>query len=288
MKRSRAGHVLHFVADTGPLIHSRTPSVVTVHGVASKWVEGVRTRRAEAVWRHRVKAAIASTAKVITVSESSADDIAEVFGIARASIAVIPHGIESDKFAQACSLSPEVRAVVPENYLLYVGNIEPRKNLIELVAAAGSEGVRKLGLPLVIAGKAAWDADEAMSKIVASKNVIYVGFVSEDDKIALMQNCAAFVFPSKYEGFGFPVLEAMAAGAAVITTDRGALREVAGPAKIIPGLDADSITETIVDAVSDGSWMRDAAGRGRRWASTFAWEKSIDSHIGVYSSVVHA
>lgn len=278
--------VLHYVADTGPLISTRSPSVVTVHGVASKWVEGVRKPHAERIWRARVGAAIKRTNRVVTVSESSADDIADVFGVDRESISVILHGIDCEKFAQPRTLSEELRAKVPAEFLLYVGNIEPRKNLVELVEAMSCGPLSDAKLPLLIAGKPAWDSDESMAAILASPNVHYLGFISEDDKIALMQRCTAFVFPSKYEGFGFPVLEAMAAGAPVITSERGALREVAGPAMVTADIDRDSIARSVRDALADQEWLTTAPDRGRAWASTFSWDKSVEAHVEVYRSVV--
>lgn len=285
LKRHRSGTVLHYVADTGPLVSTRTPSVVTVHGVASKWVDGVRSRKSELIWRARVKSAIRHTDRVITVSESSANDVSEVFGIPLESIGVIPHGIDGEKFQAKYTISDSVKEAVPQEYLLYVGNIEPRKNLIQLVKAIASAEVVKLGLPLVVAGKPAWDSKESLKEIESSKNVIYLGFVSENDKIALMQNCAAFVFPSKYEGFGFPVLEAMAAGAPVVTSSRGSLREVAGPSRMLSDIDSESIADGIVSALADNEWMSHAPESGRAWASEFSWDSSIQSHIDVYREV---
>ncbi|WP_137723932.1 glycosyltransferase family 4 protein [Prescottella subtropica] len=278
--------VLHYVADTGPLVATRSPSVVTVHGVASKWVDGVRTPRAERVWRGRVGAAIRCTDRIVTVSESSADDIAEVFDVDRDAITVIPHGIDCATFSARRGVSDEISADVPEEFLLYVGNIEPRKNLVELVNAMRDAALTDLGLPLLIVGKPAWDADESMEAIRSAPNVRYLGFVSENDKIALMQRCTAFVFPSKYEGFGFPVLEAMAAGAPVIASTRGSLREVAGPARITDDIDRHSIARVIRDAIGDRRWLENAPARGRAWAETFSWDKSFDDHVSVYRSVM--
>lgn len=282
-RNASAEEVLHYVADTGPLVPTRTPSVVTVHGIASRWIDGVRTARQERVWRTRVKRAISSTNALVTVSESSADDISEVFGVDRTAIAVIPHGIDSERFSRPVELSPELQAQLPEQYLLYVGNIEPRKNLLALVEAMTQ--VRELGLPLVIAGKPAWNFAEAQKAIETSPDVIYVGFVSDDDRSALMQHCTLFVFPSRYEGFGFPVLEAMAAGAPVLTSHEGALREVAGPSKILVGLDATAIAEGISDALFDQPWRTSAIDGGRKWASSFTWDASVDAHLAVYKNV---
>lgn len=284
-RRASSGEILHYVADTGPLVRTRTASAITVHGIASRWLDGVRNARQERVWRTRVRRAIACTDAVITVSESSADDISAVFGVDRTGIDVIPHGIDTDRFARPVELSAELAASVPEQYLLYVGNIEPRKNLTALVDAMSRPHIRALGLPLVIAGKPAWNFGDAMGVIESSPDVIYLGFVSDDDRSALMQRCTLFVFPSRYEGFGFPVLEAMAAGAPVLTSHAGSLREVAGPSKILAGLDAEGIASGIADAVADSEWRASTVGTGRDWSSGFTWEASVDAHLAVYKKV---
>ncbi|NIL74763.1 D-inositol-3-phosphate glycosyltransferase [Rhodococcus sp. B10] len=278
----RTDAVLHYVADTGPLLRTRTPSVVTVHGIASRWIDGVRSGAQEKIWRTRVARAVASTDAVVTVSASSAEDIAEVFGVDLATIHVVPHGIDADAFAEPVSLSDDVRGRVPDEYLLYVGNIEPRKNLVALVEAMSRPDVRALGLPLVIAGKPAWNFDASMDAISKSPDVIHLGFVSDDDRRALMQRTSLFVFPSLYEGFGFPVLEAMAAGAPVLTSNRGALRDIAGPAGVLGDIDADGIADGIVRAAEDSEWRASVPARGRLWASSFTWDVSVDAHLRVY------
>ncbi|MDI9915074.1 glycosyltransferase family 1 protein [Rhodococcus sp. IEGM 1379] len=285
MRRGSKNEVLHYVADTGPLVRTRTPSVVTVHGIASRWIEGVRNPIQEKVWRTRVNRAIESTDAVITVSESSAEDISEVFDIPRDRIDVIHHGIEHDSFTRPTVLSPGIAARLPDQYLLYIGNIEPRKNLTALIAAMRYGCVRDLGLPLVIAGKPAWNYDASMAAIADSPDVIYLGFVTDDDRVALMQQCAMFVFPSRYEGFGFPVLEAMAAGAPVLTSNEGALREVAGPARILDSLDEEGIAQGITVAIEDMAWRTTSLSEGRAWASRFNWDASVQAHLAIYKKV---
>lgn len=282
-RRRRSDSVIHFVADTGPMIRPAIPSVVTVHGVASRWIRTARNRSQETVWRSRVAAAIRVTDRVITVSESSADDISSIFKIKREEIAVVPHGIDSSKFSRSNILSAEVSRRIPDDFLLYIGNIEPRKNLIELVHAVEMD----ISLPpLVIAGKPAWNYRESLEAINSARRTIYLGFVADEDRAALMQACTAFVFPSLYEGFGFPVLEAMAAGAPVVTTDRGSLREVAGPAMILDGVDRESINTGLRLALADASWLREAGHKGQLWADKFSWDASVARHAEIYRSLL--
>lgn len=280
------GTVCHYVADTGPLVKTRLPSVVTVHGIASRWTKVARTARQEAVWRYRVKRAIASTDALITVSHSSARDVAAEFGVEESMIHVIPHGIDVDRFATPASLSAETDTwPLPENFVLYLGNIEPRKNLDNLVQAFQSDELRSLGIPLVIAGKPAWNYAETMREIERAHNVIHLGFVSDQDRVALMQRCSLFVFPSHYEGFGFPVLEAMAAGAVVACSSRGSLDEVAGPAIRMEDLTSEGVAAAVLCALVNDDARAHCKDNGILWTQGFSWENSISEHIDVYRQV---
>lgn len=278
-----SGTVVHFTADTGPLWSVRAPSVVTVHGVASRWISTARRPDQERVWRGRVRRAIASTDRVVSVSQSGARDVAEIFGVERDSIVVIPHGVDTARFTTREPLSDDVRSRVPSEYLLYVGNVEPRKNLVELVAAVERDPNLP---PLVVVGRPAWNYAEAMSAIDTSSRVHYLGFVEERDVVALMQRCAMFVFPSLYEGFGFPVVEALAAGAPVLTSSRGSLPEVSGPSYVIDDLSREGIGAGLTAALSDSEWLSRCRADGPAWARGFSWDVSARKHIAVYEGLM--
>lgn len=279
--RRKPGELVHYSADTGPLIPVRRPSLVTVHGVASAVAQGVRNPVQEATWRTRVRAAIRCTDALITVSESSGETLQEVFGLSPADIHVIPHGIDVELFSAPATGSDELLAKLPDEYLLYLGNVEPRKNLSELV-----EAVDRLGIPLVVAGRAAWNAEPIEQRIAASPNTIRLGFVSDSDRVYLLQHCRAFIFPSLYEGFGFPVLEAMAAGAPVLATRRGSLRDVAGPAAEIMDVDSAAIEDALQRWFFDDAWLRDVVPQGTQWAAQFSWENSVAAHHRLYEELI--
>ena len=281
LAKPKAGELVHYSADTGPLVPVRRPSVVTVHGVASAVAQGVRNPLQEATWRTRVRAAIRCTEALITVSESSSETLQEVFGLDAARIHVIPHGIDIGQFATPTVCTSEVREQLPSEYLLYLGNVEPRKNLIELVNA-----VDHLEIPLVVAGRTAWNAEGIEQRIAESPNTVRLGFVSDQDRVYLLQHCRAFIFPSLYEGFGFPVLEAMAAGAPVLATRRGSLRDVAGPAGHIEDVDASAIEAALTRYFGDDAWLRDVVTPGRQWAEQFSWDKSVAAHHRLYEELI--
>lgn len=272
--------IVHFLADTGPLVAPRGPSVVTVHGVASRWTKVSRSRAADRVWRARVGRAVHLCDRIITVSHSSAHDISEVFGVPGDRITVIHHGLEVAIIHPPEATPARLDFLVDEPFVLYLGNIEPRKNLVNLAAAFSTDALRSTRL--VVAGRPAWDFGESLAAFERASNVDYLGFVSDEERAWLYSRCRLFVFPSHYEGFGLPVLEAMGAGVPVVCSDRGSLAEVAGPAKILPGTDVVGISEGISDALSDVQWCRRIGTLGPQWALRFTWEKSVDRHLELY------
>lgn len=287
LRRPNEGEVVHYLADTGPLVPTRTPSVVTVHGIASLHTQGIRTFRQEKVWRTRVSAAIRNTDAIITVSNSSAHDICEVFDIPLEKIDVIPHGVTlSEPREEVGPVTDPLDPKIRDGYVLYLGNIEPRKNLIELVRAFSDPQVVSLGLPLVIAGKPAWNANAIMYEIRRARNVIYLGFVNDTKRATLLKNASLFVFPSLYEGFGFPVLEALSVGTPTLTSRMGSLAEVAGPARALKGLDADAIASGIIEALNDQNYRESVRTDGPKWAMKFRWEDSASRHVEVYRRIL--
>lgn len=283
--RTAPGTVLHFSADTGPLLASRSPSVVTVHGVASRWINTARSPRQESIWRTRVARAIRSTDAVITVSSSSADDIAHEFDLDPKQIITIPHGIDTNRFSARQELTPRLSHLKSVPYVLYLGNIEPRKNLIELINAFKMPTLRDSQVKLVIAGKPAWNATTSMEAI-SQAEIEYLGFVSDEERVALMQHAELFAFPSLYEGFGFPVLEALAAGVPVICSDRGSLKEVAGPSLLFEDTNAEAISIGISTALENNEAKERIRVQGPEWAGRFSWAASVEAHIRTYQEVL--
>lgn len=287
LRKRSSQEVLHYLADTGPLLPARSPSVVTVHGIASRWAQGIRDSKQETIWRARVRLAIRNTTALVTVSQSSADDISEVFGVERDDITVIPHGLDlPTRSFDESALRDRFPDWSGNPYALYVGNIEPRKNLVELVRAFESPEVKNLGIPLVIAGKPAWNSERSMEAIRSASNVQYLGFVSEEEKEALLQNATMFIFPSLYEGFGFPVLEALARGVPTICSANGALAEIAGPAHILRETTSDCIADAVVTVFGDTNYRSEIRHLGPQWADRFKWDSSVDQHLAVYRKVL--
>lgn len=276
--------VVHYPADTGAVLRSRVPVVSTVHGLATLHMEGVRSPRADRLWRARVSRLVEVSDSIITISNSSARDIDTIVPGAMAKITVIPHGIDHGTFTPVPGPgdgAERARFEIDGPYFLYLGNLDPRKNVVELCRAA-EEVFSRTGIPLLISGAPAWESASIMRVVESTRGVRYLGRVSDDALVPLIRGALAFVFPSKYEGFGFPVAEAMACGTPVICSDRGSLGEVAGDAALIlPGLDAESIAHEMLRVVDDEQLRCDLRARGLENVERFVWEKSIAEHARV-------
>lgn len=283
------GDVLHYPADTGPIVASRIPSVGTVHGVAALHTTGVRSPRAEALWLWRTGRLVEIADHVITVSESSRSDILRAFDCEPGKITVIPHGIDHNRFRPAGSKDDDKAALkhlkLPEGYVLHVGNIEPRKNVTALVAAS-REIHAATGCLTVIAGAPAWDSADILAEIEAARYVRYLGRVSEEVMVPLLRRAAVFCFPSLYEGFGFPVLEAMACGTPVVCSNRGSLPEVAGTAAaMLDSTDGPCIAERVSQLLQDSSARTRLSSLGFEQALKYSWSRSASEHLKIFSQV---
>ncbi len=215
-------------------------------------------------------------ARVLTVSAFSRDRICELFGIAWDKVIVAPNGVsEHWKPAESSEIAAaKERIGVHQPYVLYVGSIEPRKNLKQLLTAWQRLGPAKDGVALVLVGTHGHVFRDPELASLAD-DVRPTGFLPDNDLRALFTGCEAFVFPSIYEGFGLPVLEAMACGAPVVCSQSTALPEVAGDAAIaVDPLDAESIADGLGRVLADRELRRTLRERGLRRAAEFSWDQT--------------
>ena len=213
---------------------------------------------------------------VIAVSAFTGGQVADLLGVERTRIAVVHHGI------RPLTLPPLER----ENVVLHVGAIQKRKNIARLVQAF--EGVAA-DWRLVLAGSDGYGAEEIRARIAASparERIAILGYVSPKELAAWYARARVFAFPSLDEGFGMPVVEAMAAGLPVLTSSRSALPEVAGDAALVvdPG-DSESIADGLRRITSDRTLQADLARRGQARAAHFSWEKAVAETWQVYSGL---
>jgi glycosyltransferase involved in cell wall biosynthesis len=174
-----------------------------------------------------------------------------------------------------------------QGYVLYAGTVEPRKNLMSLLDAyeALPVSLRKT-TPFVVAGYKGWrseDVHERLEKAHAAGWAKYLGFVSAEDLPILFSAAKTFVYPSVYEGFGLPVLEALASGVPVVCSDASSLPEVAGEAALMcEYADVNTLTQLMFKSLEDHEWRQTAIRLGLQQAATFSWQKTVDKTIDAY------
>lgn len=175
------------------------------------------------------------------------------------------------------------------DYLLYLGTLQPRKNLVRLVEAFACLQPRPAALQLVLAGQKGWLYDELLARVQSlglADHVVFAGYVAEDDKAALLSGALALVYPSLYEGFGMPVLEAMACGTAVLTSNVSSLREVAGDAALmVDPLDVNAIAAGISRLITDADLRKALVERGHAQVRKFSWTNAGREILQVLESV---
>jgi glycosyltransferase involved in cell wall biosynthesis len=228
---------------------------------------------------------------VIADSEATRADLLRLLKIPPERVAVIPLGVRES--FKAPILPEEIQRVrhsynLPEQYLLYTGTIEPRKGLETLIEALCSL-VDTFPHYLLIAGKRGWYSNEILSSVVRcglERRVRLMGYVPDEDLPALYAGADVFVFPSKYEGFGLPPLEAMACGAPVVASNASSLPEVIGDAGILtPPEDAEALAEAIRRVLESTELQEDLRQRGKLRAAQFSWDETARRTLKVYEQV---
>ncbi len=237
-----------------------SPAVVTIHDLSFEHEATSMGRRDRAIFRLVVPRAARSARCVIAVSERTKRDLIELYRIDAGRITVIPHGVDP-------AFGPGRNG--PGEYLLYVGAIQARKDPLAAADAAAA-----LGLPLVVAGP---EREPALARELAHRGADLRGYVGKAELADLYRGAACLVMPSRYEGFGLPVLEAMACGTPVVAHADPALQEVAGEAAVYaePGRLADAIREALAD-------RERLVTAGLERASLFSWDETARRTLDVY------
>ena len=229
---------------------------------------------------------------IITISESAKSDIIKHFNVDEKKIQIVTPGIDLQKYSYNYT-DIELENVrkkydLPQNYILYLGTIEPRKNIERIVKAFKKYKKEvKDDLKLVIVGNKGWKYNNIMKLIESmGTDIIITGYIDEEDKIPIYKLAQFFTFPSLYEGFGMPVLEAMAAGVPVVTSNVSSLPEVAGDAAIlVDPLSEDEIFEAYKKILSDKQLQREMIEKGLEQAKKFQWKKSVEVLEKVYEKM---
>lgn len=281
----------HALAFVGPML-SRVPMIVTVYDLSFLHYPERLSRARRAYLSALTGRSCQRARRVIAISESTKRDLVALLGIPAAKIDVTPLGYDATRFKP---LADEVIAAfkrrqgLPERFWLFVGTLEPRKNLPTLLEAYAALP-RSERLPLILAGGRGWDTDAIDATIARhglSGDVHLPGFLPTE-AIPLWYNSAeTFVYPSVFEGFGLPILEAMACGTPIITTDASSLPEVAGDAgECLPPHDVAAWTDALHRAYRDAAWREQARHNGLNQARQFNWQTTARRTLHSYRRVV--
>jgi glycosyltransferase involved in cell wall biosynthesis len=273
------------MAFVGPLV-STCPFVVTVHDLSFLFYPHSFRPLRRSYLRVFARMSVRRARRVIAVSESTKRDLVEIYGISPAKIDVVHNGVDAsfqplpaDQVAEFCR-----QRGLPDRFVLFVGTLEPRKNVSRLIEAYAK--LPKERPPLVLVGGKGWFYDEIFGRVEVlglTDKVHFAGFVPAED-LPLWYNAAdLFVYPSIYEGFGLPPLEAMACGTAVITSTASSLPEVVGKAgKLVDPTDTDALATAMEQVLVDRDLQEQMQATGLVQARGFSWENAARETVHCY------
>ncbi|HET9014835.1 MAG TPA: glycosyltransferase family 1 protein [Thermomicrobiaceae bacterium] len=277
-------NALFVPAHVVPPIHPRA-TVVTVHDLGYLHEPGAHTPSARRYldWSTRWSARAARL--LIAISRATRDDLIRYYGVPDGKIRVVPHGVD-ERFgpmdpAAAAAVAP---LGVRPPYILFVGTLQPRKNLARLIRAFDRLAGERPELTLVLAGRRGWLAeqiDAALARSPHRDRILLLGHAPDDALPSLYAGASALALPSLSEGFGLPVLEAMACGTPALVSDRGALPEVGGEAAlVVDPLDEEAIARGLARLLEPTERAR-RSETGRQWAATFTWARTAEHSLEV-------
>lgn len=286
--------VVHDPTNTTPFLFGADGSrtVVTVHDVFPWSCPGKSTLLDTLIHRHWLPRVLPSVDAVITDSQTSKADIVRYLKVPASKVQVIYPGVSAVYFPSPVDTVTKVRAQysLPDGYILFVGSVEERKNLHRLLHACAQLWQAGERRSLVVVGPHKWKYAkiiETLRELNLEQHVIFTGYVSDSDLPALYTGADLFVFPSLYEGFGLPPLEAMACGTPVVCSNAASLPEVVGDAAItVDPYDVEGLAEAMHCVLTDADLQEKLRKRGLKQARQFTWERTARETLAVYQEIL--
>ena len=290
--------VIHFPYNWSFPLRKTTPSILTIHDVIPlNYREAMPIFINYFLYRPGIRLAGRLNDKIATVSEFSKQDISKKTGASLSKITVIPNGLR-EPFEQDEKLEAELdeRFQLQDGFILYVGGIHERKNVARLIRAF-AKLVQEQGFPgkLLVTGSVSGALyqnkmkgllDVVVDETGMGERVIFTGFVTDEELEALMRKTHFMIYPSLYEGFGMPLLEAMQVGTPVVTSNLTAMPEVAGSAALlVDPFDVDDITNTMAKLLGDDKLREELIRKGKEVAKAYSWKRTAEEYLALYQSV---
>lgn len=272
--------------------------ITTIHDLTYEFYPEIMEKKTLKRIKSGIEYSVKRADKIITISKSSKEDIMELFKINENDIEIVYPGVDYEVFSKKYTNNifkiVKEKYNLPKNYILYMGTLEPRKNIESIVEAfklfKEESDLKEKDFKLVIAGKKGWMFEsifKLVNKLNLQEHVIFTDYVEEKDKTIIYAMAQLFVFPSIYEGFGIPVLEAMASSVPVITSNVSSLPEVAGDAAVlVDPKDTVSIAKNMYDILSNENLKAKLINKGHIQAQKFTWEASAEKLYKIYKSMM--
>lgn len=285
--------VIHHPCFSVPIV-TRIPVVVTVHDLIANFFGSDIPLFSRMFFARWMPFSYRWADRIIVISENTRNDLLRHLRIPRERIRVIP--LAADRTCRPVSSQATVKKAMHIHgihgpYVLHVGTVSPRKNLEFLVRVFRTLAVRHPSLQLVMSGKRGWYYQglfALVKKEGLASRVLFTEYVREEDKPALYSGATVFAFPSLYEGFGLPPLEAMACGTPVVASNTSSIPEVVGKAGVLLSPHNETGWVNALNRIlQDDAYRARLAGQGLQQAKRFSWEETARKTIAVYEEVVH-
>jgi len=270
----------------------RYGNVITIHDLAFKYYPNfLKKKFGQFLSFLKTKRDVEKADRIIAVSQSTANDIVRFFKIDPNKIRVIYHGVEAnfrpDIGKEAIEKVKRKYQILTAKYILWVGTIEPRKNISSLIKMYQQLETLHGDYSLVLGGKYGWKYEEILPLVQSfSGKIIVTGYLPKEDLIPLYAGADLFIFPSLYEGFGMPLLEAMASGVPIITSKTSAMPEVVGDAALlIDPLNIQEMSQAVLSILEKASLRSLLQKKGIERAKKFSWEKAAVETLNIYREI---
>ena len=288
--KSQSFDIVHTPHQFGSLLKTSYKDIITIHDLTPIRFPNTQIPLTVVHYKYFLPLLLKRSDIVISVSEYSKKEISKYYKIPDSKIKVTYNGIDHDMYKPSRNYNEILNKYnINYQFILYVGTLEPRKNIPTLIKAFYK--LRKKGThhKLLIAGSKGWkyeDIFETVKNLNLEKEVIFTDYIPNEDLPALYNAADLFVYPSFYEGFGLPPLEAMACGTPVITSNTSSLPEVVGDAGImIDPYDVDGFANAMFEVLTNDGLRDDMSEKGLERANMFSWEKTAKETLKVYEEV---